>query len=82
LAMKYMERKLLLRRLRINRIAPQELAEMLERGEPVTVIDLRHPAEIEREGHKVPGALVLRPDELRSRSGEIPRDQRIILYCT
>jgi rhodanese-related sulfurtransferase len=70
------------RTLRINRIQPQDLREMLGSGEPLTIIDLRHPAEVERDGMKIAGALVLRPGELRSRSGEIPRENQIILYCT
>jgi hypothetical protein len=81
-AVKYLERERFLRKLRINRIEPQEVWDMIESGEPITIIDLRHPAEVERDGMKIAGALVLRPDELRSRSGEIPREHQIILYCT
>ena len=55
---------------------------MLQKGEPITIVDLRHPAEIEREGMKIAGAQILGPDELRSRSHQIPEDQQIILYCT
>lgn len=79
---KYFERKRFVRKLRINRITPEEARELLEGGQAITIIDLRHPAEIERDGMKIAGALVLRPDELRSRSGEIPREHEIILYCT
>jgi membrane protein DedA with SNARE-associated domain len=79
---KYFERKRFVRKLRINRIGPQDLRSLLDSGQPITIIDLRHPAEIERDGMKIAGALVLRPDELRSRSGEIPREHQIILYCT
>jgi rhodanese-related sulfurtransferase len=66
----------------VNRITPEELAELLRSGEKVAVVDLRHPSEIEREGIKLTGALILRPDDLRSRSHEIPRENEIILYCT
>lgn len=81
-AAKYLQRRQFIRKLRMDRITPHQARELLESGSPVTVIDLRHPAEVEREGIKIVGALVLRPDELRSRSGEIPRNQEIILYCT
>ncbi len=81
-ATKYLQRRRFIRKLRIERITPQQARELIESGEPITVIDLRHPAEVEREGRKIAGALVLRPDELRSRSGEIPGNQQIILYCT
>ena len=79
---KFLQRWLLIRELRVNRITPEELAELLRSGEKVTVVDLRHPSEIEREGIKLTGALILRPDDLRSRSHEIPRENEIILYCT
>lgn len=79
---KYLQRRRFIRKLRINRITPREARRLIESGEPVTIVDLRHPAEVERDGMKIAGALVLRPDELRSRSHEIPPDQQIILYCT
>jgi membrane protein DedA with SNARE-associated domain/rhodanese-related sulfurtransferase len=82
LAFKYFQRWRFLREVRINRIAPETLEKMLAEGRTVTVVDLRHPAEVEREGAKILGALLIRPDELRSRSSEIPRDQEVVLYCT
>ena len=82
IAAKYLRRRRFIRKLRTERITPQQAREFIESGDPVTVIDLRHPAEVERERLKIVGALVLRPDGLRSRSGEILRDQEIILYCT
>ena len=82
IAIKYLQRWWFLRNLRINRVTPQEVREWLEEHHPMTIVDLRHPSEVEQNGMKIPGALVLRPDELRSRSGEIPRDQEIILYCS
>ena len=81
-AVKYLQRWRFIRKLRINRITPQQVRELLESGDAITIVDLRHPAELERDGMKVAGALVIRPDELRSRSHEIPDDQQIILYCT
>ncbi|MGI8958679.1 MAG: VTT domain-containing protein [Bryobacteraceae bacterium] len=82
IALKYLERKRFLSKLRVNRITPRQLLDLLERGHAMTIIDLRHPAEVERAGMKIAGALVLRPDELRSRADEIPRDRQIVLYCT
>jgi membrane protein DedA with SNARE-associated domain len=82
IAVKYLDRWRFTRELRINRITPEELRELLEIRHPITIIDLRHPGEVERDGTKITGAVVLRPDELRSRAHEIPLDQQIILYCT
>lgn len=82
LGLKYFQRWRFLRRLRTNRVTPEILHKMRERGETPMVIDLRHPAEIERDGVKLAGALMILPDELRSRAAEIPRDREIILYCS
>jgi hypothetical protein len=82
ISMKCLQRWRFIRKLRINRVTPEEAHSLLQSGAPITIADLRHPAEIEREGMKIAGARVLRPDELRSRSHEIPEDQQIILYCT
>jgi hypothetical protein len=82
LAYKFFQRWRFLRNLRINRITPEEVRDMLAAGNPLTIVDLRHPSEVERIGIKIPNALVLRPEDIRSRSNEIPREQEIILYCT
>lgn len=82
LAYKRFDRWRFVRELRTARIEPQEVAKKLRENAPLNIVDLRHPLEVEREGLKILGALVLRPEELRSRSGEIPRDQEIILYCS
>jgi membrane protein DedA with SNARE-associated domain/rhodanese-related sulfurtransferase len=79
---KYLQRYLFLRELRINRIFPKDLYEMMVAGQEPTILDLRHPAEIEREGVKLAGALVMRPDELQSRSKDLPKNHEVILYCT
>ncbi len=82
IAVKYAQRWWFLHNLRINRVSPEQVAEWLAAGEPITIVDLRHGLEVESDRMKIPGALVLHPDEIRSRSGEIPRDQEIILYCS
>ncbi|HEX4750954.1 MAG TPA: VTT domain-containing protein [Bryobacteraceae bacterium] len=81
-AYKYFQRWRWRRELRVNRITPQEVSEMLARGCDLTVVDLRHETEIAEVGLKIPGALVLRPEDLRSRSHEIPDAQEVILYCS
>jgi membrane protein DedA with SNARE-associated domain len=79
---RYLQRWLFIRRLRVNRISPAEAFGLVESGSAVTIVDLRHAAEIERNGFKIAGARILTPDEIRSRSHEIPAGQEIILYCT
>jgi membrane protein DedA with SNARE-associated domain len=83
IAFKYVQRWRILRELRINRITPDAVRELLDTSKNgLTIVDLRHPSEIARDSFKIPGAVIRRPEELRALAREIPPDQEIILYCT
>jgi membrane protein DedA with SNARE-associated domain len=82
LGMKLRERRQFMKTLVADRIEPEELLAMLEKGESVTIIDLRHPLDALPDPRTLPGALRMTPDELRERQPEIPRDRGVILYCT
>ena len=82
IAFKYFQRWRFRRELRINRVSPQEALDLMNSGEAITIVDLRNRAEIEEEGFKIAGAVVLTPDDLRSRSHEIPDAHAVILYCS
>jgi len=79
---KFFQRWRLRRELRINRVSPLEAFALIESGEPVTVVDLRNAAEIQEWGLKIRGARILRFEDLRSGSHQIPYDHEVILYCT
>ena len=80
---KYVQRWRILRELRVNRITPLAVRELIESSKDgLTIVDLRHPSEIARESYKIPGAVVRRPEELKDLAREISPDQEIILYCT
>jgi len=81
IAWKYTQRRRFLRRLRTDRITPEDLLLKLENGEDVFVADLRHPLDFEADHFKVPGALRLLPEELDKHHREIPRDRDVVLYC-
>jgi membrane protein DedA with SNARE-associated domain len=82
LAYKYFQRWRFIRNLRVNRVTPEQVRELIASGCGVTIVDLRHQSEVERVGIKIPNAVILRPEDLRSRSHEIPLENEIILYCT
>jgi membrane protein DedA with SNARE-associated domain len=82
IAFKYIQRWRFRRQLRINRVTPREALNLIRSGEGITVVDLRNPAEIREVGSKIAGARILRPDDLRSRSHEIPEQHEVILYCS
>jgi membrane protein DedA with SNARE-associated domain len=75
-------RRLVLRQLVASRLEPEELKRQLDSGEPVYIIDLRHPLELLPDPFTLPGALHFSPEDLAARISEIPRDRDIILYCT
>src|SRR6266849_10598011 len=81
-AWKFIARQRFLRKIRIARITPEELKIMLDGGEDMMVVDLRHRVDFETEPSIIPGALHLTTEELEARHLEIPRDREIVLYCT
>jgi membrane protein DedA with SNARE-associated domain len=79
---KFVQRQRFLHQLRIARISPQRLMDKLRAGEPVMVIDLRQPLDIETQPYTIPGALRMAVEELEQRHEEIPRDRDVVLYCS
>lgn len=77
---KYARRRRAIRKLRVERVRPAEVKAMLDAGKPLAIIDLRHRLAQEREP-ALPGALLMRAQELETWSKEIPRSREIVLYC-
>jgi membrane protein DedA with SNARE-associated domain/rhodanese-related sulfurtransferase len=75
-------RRSVLRKLAASRLEPQELKRLLDAGEPMYIVDLRHPLELVPDPYTLPGALHFSPDQLAARQSEIPRDRDVVLYCT
>jgi rhodanese-related sulfurtransferase len=55
---------------------------MLDAGQKVFIVDLRHPLDYLPDPRVLPGALRVSPESLMLRSAEIPHDRDIVLYCT
>jgi membrane protein DedA with SNARE-associated domain len=81
-AWKYWHRQRFLKSLRVARMTPEELKDKLDRGEDITIIDLRNAIAIDYQPARIPGAQVMAVEDLEARHGEIPRDQDVVLYCT
>jgi membrane protein DedA with SNARE-associated domain len=71
-----------LQQVRTSRLDPAELKRMLDGGQSPYIVDLRHPLDYLPDPRVLPGAIRLSPETLMQRSGEIPRDRDVILYCT
>ena len=77
-----LRRRMVLKSLVAARLEPEDLKRQLDAGEPVYIVDLRHPLEFLPDPFTLPGALHFSPDSLTERHHEIPRDRDIVLFCT
>jgi membrane protein DedA with SNARE-associated domain/rhodanese-related sulfurtransferase len=80
--LKYFQRRRLLRQLRMARITVDELHRRQLAGEPLTLLDLRGRAELERDSQVIPGARHVGWEELEGGAHALPRDRDIIVYCS
>ena len=78
---KYLLRQKLLRELRVARITPPELKQLMDNGHPSVVVDLRGNLDHVADPYTIPGALRICAEELEQRHHDIPRDRDIILFC-
>jgi|SRR5215467_46754 len=60
-------------------ITPEELKARQNRGEPVTLVDVREPHEWAVSD--LPGSVKIPLATLPQRIGELPRDSEIVVYC-
>jgi membrane protein DedA with SNARE-associated domain/rhodanese-related sulfurtransferase len=65
-----------------SRLEPDELKRMLDDGQSVYIVDLRHPLDYLPDPRMLPGAIRMTPDRLMERADEIPLDRDVVLYCT
>jgi len=82
IAWKFVARRRFIRKLRTDRITPDELKQKLDRGEEVLVVDLRGDLDYEADRQTIPGALRVaasRVDEIRE---QLASAAEVILYCT
>jgi membrane protein DedA with SNARE-associated domain/rhodanese-related sulfurtransferase len=79
---KFFHRQKFLRDLRMAKITVDELKQRMDAGDPITVVDVRHPLALELDPETIPGAMNFLMEEIEHRHQEIPRDRDIVLYCT
>jgi membrane protein DedA with SNARE-associated domain len=79
---KYAQRRRFYRALRMARISPQEVSELIARGESPVILDVRSAAAREADPRRIPGARPLELAGVEAGLSDLPRDREIILYCT
>ncbi len=70
-----------LRRLAASRLDPEELKRQLDSGEPVCIIDLRHPLELAEDPYTLPGARSVAAAAVRQWAAGIPTDMDVVVFC-
>jgi NhaP-type Na+/H+ or K+/H+ antiporter len=66
---------------KVPRMPITRLKEMIDKGEPVTIIDVRREAAFEGSRQRIPGSIRIPVDEIMERIGEIPRGRPVVLWC-
>ena len=80
LVVRWIERQLFIRRLRMDRISVDELAGMIDSGERPVIFDVRSSETRARDGI-IPGAVAAHPDELEAVLRNYPRNVEVVIYC-
>ena len=81
-AFKYYQRRRYYATLRAARLSPEEVHTMLQQGTDLVIVDLRSRSSLKVVPTKVPGALVIAPEEFEARYQVIPRERDVVMYCT
>jgi membrane protein DedA with SNARE-associated domain/rhodanese-related sulfurtransferase len=81
IALKWLQRRRFAQNLRMARITPGELRELLRRNSAPLVVDLRSAAVRTNEDRTIPGAVILDHAEIESHLSPIPLDREIVFLC-
>ena len=79
---KYYNRRRFIQQLRVARVSPEQLMNMIDSGEDVAIVDLRNALELESDGRVLPSAIWIDPATLEIQESTIPRDKEVVLYCS
>jgi membrane protein DedA with SNARE-associated domain len=81
-AAKYLQRRRVLRQIRMARITPDELNALIVGGHDPAIVDTRNPADLVLVPFVLPGAVHMPFEEVDARHAEIPRERDVVVYCT
>jgi rhodanese-related sulfurtransferase len=59
-----------------------DVNDLINRGEPIAFIDSRNPIAWGSSKVRLPGALRIPIDEVERHLSALPRERRLIVYCT
>jgi membrane protein DedA with SNARE-associated domain len=78
---KLIKRVLFVRSLRMRRLEPTDVNDMLIAGRDVHILDLRHNHDFEQQPYMVPSAVRVSMESIEKHAEHIPKDSEIVLYC-
>jgi len=81
LAQRYVRRRASQRDRNIPRISVDDLASLLSAGEEVVIVDVRSAGALELDARRIPGAVPVELQRVRSWAEPLPRERHIVLYC-
>lgn len=79
---KFVQRHLTLRSLRMRRLEPSEVYDLINSNKSIHVIDLRHDFDFRNQPQMVPTAVRVPMEAIDLNQHSIPKDSEIILYCS
>ncbi len=82
IAWKYRARQRVLQEIRMARITPDELDQLISSGGSPVIIDARSESALEALPFVIQGAQFLPLDEVDERHSEIPREGDVVVYCS
>jgi membrane protein DedA with SNARE-associated domain/rhodanese-related sulfurtransferase len=82
IAVKWWQRRRFAKMRQIARINADELRRLMEREPQPVVIDLRSSITRDLDARRIPGARVLRLDEISKKLDQLPTDREVIFYCS
>ena len=65
-----------------SRLTVVDVNELIDQGQPIAFIDSRNPIAWGSSKVRLPGALRIPIDEVERHLPALPRDRRLIVYCT
>ena len=65
----------------IPRLSPEGLKQRLDAGDDLVTLDVRRPTQVAEERRALPRAVLIPPDEVERRHGELLVGRDIVVYC-
>jgi membrane protein DedA with SNARE-associated domain/rhodanese-related sulfurtransferase len=79
-AVRWIQRQIFIRQLRMDRISVAELAGMIDGGRTPVIFDVRSAASRQRDG-MIPGAVAAHTEEIEAVLKQYPRNVEVVIYC-